>query len=134
MAITQGFLASLEIDGIDITQVTITTPLTRNKNPLSKKTMDNTPDDVSIPGVESGDLSVTGLIDSDQLNALEVTWAKTDPVPFKLAVVTGDTTEPQWDGLLTLTSFMVDPKEDGDWEFSLSGSTSGAVTYVPSVA
>ena len=128
----QGFLANLELDGLDITTNVQSTPLTRTKGTLNKAVQDNSGEMQSIPGMSSGTLNVTGWLDTDEHNALEVTWAKDVAVPFKLTVEAGLTTDPGWSGDVTLTSFEVAPVEDGLWTFSLSGDTSGVVTYTPS--
>jgi len=132
MAPIQGFLAILTVDTNDLTEITVTTPLARTKSSLNKATQDGTGSMVSIPGVESGSLSVSGFLDDALHNAMETTWAKTDPVPFTLIVAGSDTTDAQWAGNLVLTSFTVNPVEDGVWEFDLDGDTSGPVVYTPS--
>ncbi len=132
MTLTQGFLASLTLDGTDYTQITVTTPLSRTKGSLNKAVMDGTGDMDSIPGMSSGSLSVSGFIDEPLHNALEATWDKDDPVSFTLTVERGYTTDAQWFGSVTLLSLTVEPTEDGLWIFSLSGETSGSVVYVPS--
>ena len=128
----QGFLASLVLDLLDITTNVQSTPLTRTKGTLNKAVQDNSGEMQSIPGMSSGTLNVTGWLDTDEHNALEVTWAKDVAVPFVLTVAAGLTTDPGWAGDVTLTSFEVAPVEDGLWTFSLSGDTSGVVTYTPS--
>jgi hypothetical protein len=128
----QGFLASLTLDGNDITQQVSTTPLDRTKGVLTKTVMDGTGVAQSIPGVQAGTLAVTGFLSQAEHNAMEVTWAKDDPVPFVLTVEEGLATDAVWTGLVTLTSFTVNPQEDGLWEFSISGDTSGATVYTPS--
>ncbi len=132
MAPTQGFLASLTLDGTDYTTITVTTPLTRSKGLLNKATMNGSGDMESIPGLSSGSISVAGFLDEPLHNTLEATWAKDDPISFTLTVERGLTTDAQWFGLVTLTSLTVEPTEDGLWAFSLSGETSGSVVYVPS--
>jgi hypothetical protein len=128
----QGFLASLTLDGNDISQQVATTPLDRTKGLLSKAVMDGSGVAQSIPGVESGTLAVSGFLSQAEHNAMELTWAKDVPVAFVLEVEEGLTTDALWTGLVTLTSFTVNPQEDGLWEFSISGDTSGATVYTPS--
>ena len=134
MSATQGFLADIELDGVDYTGITVTVPPTRTKGSLNKATQDGTGDMVVIPGMESGSLSLTGFIDEPLHNSLEATWAKDGAVPFTLTVVNGLTTDAGWAGDVTLLSLTVQPQEDGLWEFTCDGETSGAVTYTPSVA
>ena len=134
MSATQGFLADIELDGSDYTGITVTVPLTRTKGSLNKATQDGTGDMVVIPGMESGSLSISGFVDEPLHNALETTWAKDDAVPFKLTVLSGLTTDAEWSGNVVLLSLTVQPQEDGLWEFTCDGETSGAVTYTPSVA
>ena len=76
MANQQGFLADLSLDGLDITTNVQSTPLTRTKGTLNKAVQDNLGEMQSIPGMSSGTLNVTGWLDTDEHNALEVTWAK----------------------------------------------------------
>ena len=134
MSATQGFLADITLDGSDYTNVTVTVPLTRTKGSLNKATQDGTGNMVVIPGMESGSLSLPGFSDDALHNTLEATWAKGDAVPFVLTVVRGLTTDAAWAGNVTLLSLTVQPQEDGLWEFTCDGETSGAVTYTPSVA
>ena len=127
----QGFLASLSIDGLDITQEVMSVPLGRSKSVLNKSVMDNTGASQSIPGMESGTLSIDGFLSSVEHNALEVTWAKDVAVAFVLTADEGGSTDPSWAGFVTLSSFTVEPREDGVWQFSLSGDLSGPVVYTP---
>jgi len=129
----QGFLAQLDLDGTDITNTVMSTPLSRSKTELNKGVMDGSGVMQSIPGMSSGGLSVSGILSQAEWNAMEATWAKTVPVSFTLTVVEGLTTDTSWTGDVTLTSLQVDPVGDGMWEFSLEGSTSGVVTVTPSV-
>jgi len=128
----QGFLAQLTLDGTDITNTVMSTPLSRSRTILNKAVMDGSGDTQSIPGLRSGDLSVSGILSQAEHNSLEVTYAKDVPVPFILTVTEGLTTDASWAGLVTLGDLTVDPVGDGMWEFQLSGDTSGAVTYTPS--
>ena len=134
MSAIQGFLADIELDGVDYTGITVTVPLTRTKGSLNKATQDGTGQMAIIPGMESGSLSLTGFIDEPLHNSLEATWAKDDAVPFKLTVVSGLATDAEWTGDVVLLNLTVQPQEDGLWEFSCDGETSGPVTYTPSVA
>ena len=134
MSTTQGFLADITLDGVDYTGITVTVPLTRTKSSLNKATQDGTGSMAVIPGMESGSLSLTGFIDEPLHNSLETTWAKDAAVPFVLTVVSGLATDAQWTGDVVLLSLTVQPKEDGLWEFSLDGETSGPTVYTPSVA
>lgn len=127
-----GFLASLSLDGNDITLEVTTTPLERTKNILNKSVMANTGQMESIPGLESGALRITGFLSQAEHNAMEVTWAKDVPVAFLLSVEEGLTTDASWAGFITLGTFSVNPVEDGLWEFALDGETSGPVPYTPS--
>ena len=131
MAKVQGFLASLTLDGTDITNQVSATPLNRTKAVLNKATQDGTGSMQSIPGMSSGTLQVSGFLSQVEHNALEITWAKDDPVPFVLTVEEGLTTDASCSGLVTLSSFDVSPSGDGAWEFSLNGDISGSVAYTP---
>ena len=124
MAFIQGFLASLELDGNVITLVTADVTLDETKTTLDKSVMDGTGQSSSIPGKKSGTLSINGHIDQANLALLEGTWAKDQPVPFKLVIEEGlGTTDSQWDGTITLTSFSKSTAADANWAFSLSGET-----------
>lgn len=129
----QGFLANLTLDSLDITDTVQSAPFTRSKGNQNKAVMDNTGVMDSIPGVESGTLSISGFITTDEWNAMEITWAKDVPVPFVLTVAAGLTTDPGWAGNVVLTSLEVNPAEDGLWEFALDGDTSGITAFTPSV-
>ena len=128
----QGFLASLELDETNITEQVTATPLTRAKTSLDKSVMDNTGQAQSIPGMQSGTLNISGYVSQAEYAGLEVTWAKSVPVSFTLTVLEGLTADQSWSGLVTLTAFDADPQGDDMWQFTLSGDTSGPVTFNPS--
>ncbi len=130
----QGFLANIVLDGNDITSVTVTTPLSRSREVLSKNVMDNVGAAINIDGLESGALNISGFVNQVEHNKLEVTWAKKAPVVFTLTVAEGLTTDASWTGLVVLSTFDVEPVGDGMWEFTLSGDTSTATIYTPSIA
>jgi len=128
----QGFLASLELDGLDITQQVVATPLQRTKGSLNKAVMDGTGSMLVLSGIESGSLRVTGFVSADEGAALEQTWAKSGEVPFVLTIESAATTPAAWSGKVVLTSFTIEPQESGLWDFSIDGDTTGPILYTPS--
>jgi len=133
MAFVQGFLAELELDSNTITLVTADVSLSESKSALDKSVMDGSGVAQSIPGMLSGSLSINGHIDQANLNLLEASWAKDIPVIFRLTITEGLATDGDWSGIVTLDSFSRDTAADGNWAFSLSGTTSGPTTFTPSI-
>jgi hypothetical protein len=132
MAFVQGFLASITLDSTDITLFTADVSLDRSKTVLNKATMNGTGFMASIPGLQSGTLSINGHVDQANLNALETTWAKGTTVTFAFEVNEGLSTDGSYAGSVTCSGLSVDTSAEGNWAFSLSGDLSGAVTYTPS--
>ena len=133
MGFVQGFLATLTLDTVDITLFVTDVSFDESKTGLDKSVMDGTGDAVVLPGMTSGTLGINGHIDQANLNALETTWAKDTVVPFVLTVAEGLGTDAAWSGNIALTDFSKATTFDGNWAFSLSGTTSGNITYVTSV-
>ena len=133
MPFVQGFLATLTIDGNDITLFVTDVSFDQSKTALDKSVQDGTGNSVMLPGLESGTMSFNGHIDQANLNALEVSWAKDTVVAFVLVVAEGLGTDAQWSGNIALTDFTKATTFDGNWAFSISGDTSGNVAYLPSV-
>ena len=133
-AFVQGFLANLKLDTNDITMVLTDVSLDESKTSLDKSVMDGTGESQSIPGKKSGSMSMNGHVDQANLNLLEASWAKQEPVVFTLEISQGlGTADASWSGKVTLTSFTKSTSADGNWAFSLSGDTSGVVfsPYTP---
>ena len=106
--------------------------LTRAKTVLSKGSMDGTGFMKSIPGPITGTLTASGhIVTETQFNALEATYLKDIPVAFSLTIVEGKTTDGEYAGFVTLSDLDVATTADGNWSFTLSGETSGVVTYTP---
>ncbi len=135
MATVQGFLASITIDGSEVTTVVENFTLSETRGANDKQTMNGSPDGVKIPGSRSGSLSFDFTIDQAELNVLEAAWAKDEPVAFQIAIVeAGVGTNTVWDGFLSLTDFSKETVGDGIWRGSMAGDTSGAITHTPFVA
>jgi len=132
MGFVQGFLATLTLDSNDITLFVTDVSFDQSKTALDKSVMDGSGDSTMIPGLQTGTMSINGHIDQANLNALETTWAKDTVVPFTLEVSEGLTTDAVWAGNLSMSDFSKSTTFDGNWAFSISGETSGAVTYTPS--
>ncbi len=132
MGFVQGFLAKLILDTVDITLFVTDVSFDQSKTGLDKSVMDGSGDSVMLPGLQTGSLSINGHIDQANLNALETTWAKDVVVAFSLQIAEGLTTEAKWDGDISMTDFTKATTFDGNWAFSITGDTSGAVTYTPS--
>lgn len=132
MAFVQGFLAKLTLDGNIITLFVTDVSLDRSKTALDKSVMDGSGDSLMIPGLNTGTLAFNGHIDQANQNLIETTYAKDTVVPFILEVDEGLTTDATWAGDIAITEFSTNTTFDGNWAFSLSGDTSGAVTYTPS--
>jgi len=133
MAFIQGYLASLTLDGNDITLVTADVSMSESKTVLNKSVMDGSGEASSIPGMFSGSLSINGHIDQENLNLLEESWAKQVPVTFTLTIDQWLTTDGSWTGTITLSTFTKATAADSNWSFTLSGETIG-VTFTPSEA
>ena len=103
--------------------------LDRSKTALDKSVMDGTGESAMLPGMNSGSLSMNGHVDQANLNLLEISYAKDVPVTFLLKIVEGLTADASYAGSLSISSFQVGTNFDGNWAFSLSGDTSGAVVY-----
>ena len=132
MPFVQGFLAELTLDSNVITLVTADVSLSESKSALDKSVMDGSGVAQSIPGMLSGTLSINGHIDQANLNLLEASWSKDVAVNFVLEITEGLTTDGSWSGIVTLDSFSRDTSADGNWAFSLSGTTSTATIFTPS--
>ena len=132
MAPVQGFLAVLTLDSVVITLFVTDVSLDRSKTTLDKSVMDGSGDSVMLPGLQTGTMAINGHIDQANLNALETTWAKDTVVPFILEVNEGLTTDATWSGNLSMSEFSTNTVFDGNWAFSLTGESSGAIVYVPS--
>jgi len=131
----QGFLATISINGADITASVENFELTESRVVNDKQTMNGSPDGVMILGTKSGTLSFDYLIDQEALNVLEAAWLLDVPVTFAIAVTeAGVTTNTLWSGKLAMSSFAKSTAGDGLWRGSLSGDTSGAITHTPFVA
>ena len=128
----QGFLATLTLDAVDITLFVTDFSFPRTRTILDKSVQDSSGQSASIPGKESGTLSINGLVDQANQNALELSWAKTVPVSFVFGPTEGLTTDFTYTGLVTLGDITLDVAGDSNWAFSLSGETSGATVFVPS--
>ena len=133
MGFVQGFLATLTLDTVDITLFVTDVSFDQSKTALDKSVMDGTGDSQMLPGLQTGTLGINGHIDQANLNALETTWAKDTVVPFSLEVSEGLGTDAAWSGNIAMTDFTKATTFDGNWAFSISGDTSGAVVYLPSV-
>ena len=101
---------------------------------IDKSVMDGSGDSHMLPGLQTGSMSINGHIDQANLNAPETTWAKDTVVPFVLEINEGLTTDANWAGNGAITDFSKSTTFDGNWAFTISLDTSGAVTYTPSVA
>ncbi len=134
MGFVQGFLATLTLDTVDITLFVTDVSFDQSKTALDKSVMDSSGDSVMLPGLQTGTLSINGHIDQANLNALETSWAKDTAVAFTLEVNEGLATDAEWAGNIAMSDFTKATTFDGNWAFSISGDTSGAVTYTPSVA
>ena len=132
MAFVQGFLASITLDGNIVTLVSTDVSLDRSTTALVKNVMDGTGDSQMLPGLRSGTLALNGHVDQANLNLLEVTHAKNTVVPFIMEISEGLTTDGSYAGNISIAEFSVGSTFDGNWAFSLTGETSGAVTYTPS--
>ncbi len=132
VAFIPGFLASLVLDTVDQTIECESVGLSRAKTVLSKGSMDGTGFMKSIPGPITGTLTAAGhIVTETAFNALEATYLKDVPVAFVLTIVEGKTTDGEYSGLVTLADLAVQTTADGNWSFTLSGETSGIVTYTP---
>lgn len=127
----QGFLAEVVIDGADTTPITATVSLNRSRTAIDKAVMDSIGDSVSIPGMRSGVLSLSGHVSTAELNVLEASYAKEVPVAFTVKVVEGLASDAEWVGEFVFETFDIDTSADGNWAFSVSGPTSGPVAYTP---
>ena len=134
MGFVQGFLATLTLDTVDITLFVTDVSFDQTKTVLDKSVMDGTGNMDVIPGMESGTLGINGHIDQANLNALETSWAKDTVVPFVLTVAEGLGTDAAWTGNIAMSDFSKATTFDGNWAFSITGTTSGNVAYTPSVA
>ena len=130
----QGFLATLTLDSVDITLFVTDFAFPRTRTMLDKSVQDGTGVSASIPGKENGSLSINGIVDQINMNALELSWAKTVPVSFSFGPTEGLTTDFQYDGLVTLGDLDVNIANDDNWLFSISGDTSGVTTFTPAVS
>ena len=130
----QSFLVSLDLDGNDITVNLTDITFDETRSVLSKGTMDGSGAMKNIPGMKSGTMSLSGFVDQLEWNKIEATWAKDTEVPFILTIVQGFATDASWAGNLVMGDKSVNPAVDAAWAFSLSGDTSGPVTYTPAVA
>ena len=128
---TQGFLATLELDGNDISLVVTDYSLDRTKTILDKSVQDRSGYSASIPGKQSGTLSLDARLDTVNLSLLEASWAKAATVPFVLEVTEGNATDASWAGELTMGDISVGGSFGDQWAVSLSGDTSGPVTFTP---
>ncbi len=133
MAFVQGFLAELELDSNVITLVTADVTFAESKTVLDKSVMDGSGFAKSIPGMVSGSLNINGHIDQANLNLLEASWAKDISVIFRLTINEGLATDGSWSGIVTLDSFSRETAADSNWAFTLSGSTSTATIFTPSI-
>ena len=134
MAFVQGFLASITLDSNDITLVSTDVTLAEARTVLEKSVMDGTGASQSLPGLKSGELTMNGHVDQANLNLLETTWAKDTVVPFSMVITEGLGTDGQYAGNVAISAFEKSAGFDGNWAFSMTATTSGAVVYTPSVA
>ena len=130
----QGFLASLTLDGTDITLTVESFDYSESRTSLDKSVMDGTGESQSIPGKKSGQLSITGHISQSDWNGIQVSAAKTEALAFQFSPVEATAaTNFSYGGLITLSDIGVSVSASGNWGFSLSGDTFD-VSYTPYVA
>ena len=130
----QGFLATISIDGNDITAAVENFNLDRTKNVLDKMTMNGDPVGKKIPGSETGTLGCDGLIDQANMTLLEASWVKDTEVVFSLTNEEGAATDMVWAGSVVLGDLALNTSGDDVWRFTLGAETSGAVVVTPYVA
>jgi hypothetical protein len=129
----QGFLASLVLDSNDITLMITSYSLPRAKTILNVSVQDRSGVEVSIPGMQSGRLSIEALLDSPNLKKLEASWLKETTVTFVLTVEEGLGTDASWSGAITMGDFTVGGEFGDQWNISISGDISGVVTPVDAI-
>ena len=126
-----GFLVTLTLDAVEITAVCNDVSLTRAKNVMSKPTMDGTGIPIQLAGSKTGELSMTGQVDTAGQEGLETTWLKDTKVAFVLEVGDGATVQAgTYNGSVTLSQFDIDAAASDAWNFSLSGATD-SVSFSP---
>ena len=129
----QGFLAKIIIDGNDQTPITVDYTLSESTTPLDKSVMDSSGVSKILPGMTSGTLDFNGHISTTELNALEVSKSKQVPITFALTITEGLGTDAEYTGSFVFAELSRSTTAEGNWAFTASGPTDGAITYIPAV-
>jgi len=131
MADIQGFHVTLTLDNVEITALCNDVSLTRAKNVMSKATMDGTGIPIQLAGSKTGELSMSGQVDTDGQEGLETTWLKDTKVAFILEVTDDGLIDAgTYNGSVTLSAFNIEATASDTWNFTLSGATD-SVSYAP---
>jgi len=131
MSDVQGFLVTLTLNTDEITALCNDVSLTRGKNVMAKPTMDGTGRPQQLVGNETGELSMSGQVDTVGQEVLEATWVFNTKVAFVLDVGDGATIKAgTYNGSVTLSQFDIEAAASDAWNFTLSGATD-SVSFAP---
>ena len=127
-----GYLGTVTLNADNISTIGSVVSLTRTRNVMSKPVF-GSPYAYSLGGQKVGAFDASGHISTEQLADLEAAFASDAPIAFSLQVgdAAGATDAGLYSGNCVVGEFTIEASADGEWDWSITATTSGLVTYAP---
>ena len=127
-----GYLGTVLLNADNISTIGSVVSLTRTRNIMSKPVF-GSPYAYSLGGQKVGAFDASGHVSVEQLSDLEAAFISDAPIAFSLQIgdAAGATDAGLYSGNCVVGDFTIEASADGEWDWSISCTTSGAVTYTP---
>ena len=127
-----GYLGTVTLNADNISAVGSVVSLTRTRNIMPKPTFGSAYA-FSLGGQKVGAFDASGHISVEKLPELEAAFVSDAPITFSLQIgdAAGATDAGLYSGNCVVGDFTIEASADGEWDWSISCTTSGVVTYTP---
>jgi predicted secreted protein len=127
-----GYKATVILNADNISAIGSVVSLSKTRNLLPKPTFGNEYQH-SLGGQKLGTFSANGHVSAEQVADLDAAFSSDAPIPFSLQIgdAAGPTDAGLYEGDCVLSDFTLEANADGEWDWSIEATTSGAITYTP---
>ena len=127
-----GYLATVTLNADNISAVGSVVSLTRTRNIMSKPVF-GSPYAYSLGGQKVGAFDASGHLSTENMADLEAAFISDAPIAFSLQIgdAAGATDAGLYSGNCVVGDYTIEASADGEFDWSISATTSGAVDLHP---
>ena len=133
MAYLPGYIATVSVDSVVISDDASDVSYTRSTNAIGSTRLGN-PENTYISGLQDATLDATLHMDTGSMAALNAAYEKTVPVAYVVRPgALGVHDVGQWAGTGIITDYSPSGTADGEWDVAITLQGTGSVSYTSPV-